>query len=128
MEFTCVHFQYKPVFLSLVFIGLTLAQPQRGGHRGSGGYSHDSNHQPASYSYGYNVNDNYQGAQFGHNEKRNGDSTSGTYFVHLPDGRMQTVTYTVDGYKGYVAEVKYSGKAQFDSTPHKSSGGFKGYN
>eukprot|EP00094_Tigriopus_californicus_P012309 TCALIF_11898-PA protein Name:"Similar to resilin Pro-resilin (Drosophila melanogaster)" AED:0.33 eAED:0.33 QI:35/1/0.5/1/0/0.5/2/0/120 len=118
----------KPIIVCLLLVGTVLAHPQRGGHRGSGGYSHDSNHQPASYSFGYNVNDNYQGAQFGHDEKRNGDSTSGSYFVHLPDGRMQTVTYSVDGYKGYVAEVKYSGKAQFDSPPRKSSGGFKGYN
>ena len=30
--------------------------------------------------------------------------------VYLPDGRLQTVTYTADHYNGYVADVKYEGK------------------
>ena len=29
--------------------------------------------------------------------------------VYLPDGRLQTVTYTADHYNGYVADVKYDG-------------------
>ena len=35
--------------------------------------------------------------------------------MQLPDGRLQTVKYFVDGDSGYVAEVNYEGEAQFDS-------------
>eukprot|EP00095_Tigriopus_kingsejongensis_P006758 maker-scaffold544_size141056-snap-gene-0.31 protein:Tk06758 transcript:maker-scaffold544_size141056-snap-gene-0.31-mRNA-1 annotation:"cutile protein " len=73
-------------------------------------YGHHDHH-PAYYKYGYKVHDDYHGTDFGHNEHRDGHVTKGEYHVKLPDGRVQTVTYYVDGYKGYVAEVKYHGKA-----------------
>ena len=38
---------------------------------------------------------------------------SGSYRVNLPDGRVQTVTYTADHYGGFVADVKYEGEAQY---------------
>ena len=34
-------------------------------------------------------------------------ATSRQYHVLLPDGRTQTVKYTVDGQNGYVAELRY---------------------
>ena len=33
----------------------------------------------------------------------------GVYRVLLPDGRVQTVTYTADHVNGYFADVSYSG-------------------
>ena len=53
----------------------------------------------------------------GHSEYRNGDKTDGQYFVVLPDGRRQVVSYYVDGYSGYVADVKYEGEAKYDYNP-----------
>ncbi len=66
---------------------------------------------PAQYSYAYDVNDHY--VNFGHNEDRSGYSTNGKYYVQLPDGRLQTVTYSVDGDSGYIANVQYSGEPQY---------------
>ena len=59
------------------------------------------------------MKDGYSGADFGHEESRDGDATSGSYTVQLPDGRLQKVTYYVDGDNGYVAEVSYEGEAQY---------------
>ena len=56
--------------------------------------------EPASYSYSWAVKDDYSKNDYGQNEKREGKSTSGSYSVLLPDGRTQTVTYSVDGYGG----------------------------
>ena len=68
------------------------------------------NHPPA-YEYSYTVQDDYAGVNFGQNEKRDGYVTSGQYHVALPDCRIQTVTYTVDAYAGYIADVSYEGHA-----------------
>ncbi|XP_037801367.1 pro-resilin-like [Penaeus monodon] len=68
---------------------------------------------PAQYDFNYAVKDDYSGNDFGHQESRNGYDTQGTYYVQLPDGRLQTVTYTVNGDSGYVAEVSYQGEAQY---------------
>ena len=69
---------------------------------------------PATYAYEYAVADDYSGANYAANEKRDGYATSGEYRVALPDGRTQIVTYTVaDELSGYVADVRYEGVAQF---------------
>ncbi|XP_047472515.1 pro-resilin-like [Penaeus chinensis] len=68
---------------------------------------------PAQYDFNYAVKDDYSGNDFGHQENRNGYDTQGTYYVQLPDGRLQTVTYTVNGDSGYLAEVSYQGEAQY---------------
>merc|ERR1711981_424094 len=68
---------------------------------------------PAVYQYGYAVQDDYSKANFAANENRDGDVVTGEYRVALPDGRTQIVTYTANGYDGYVADVKYEGVAQY---------------
>merc|ERR1712098_632739 len=42
---------------------------------------------------------------------------SGSYSVNLPDGRIQTVNYNANDLTGNVAEVTYSGEAQYPPAP-----------
>lgn len=46
---------------------------------------------------------------FGHKEKADAKIVSGVYFVNLPDGRLEKVTYTVDEY-GYHPKVEITGE------------------
>ncbi|XP_068217551.1 cuticle protein 7-like [Palaemon carinicauda] len=68
---------------------------------------------PAQYNFNYAVKDDYSGNDFGHQEGRNGYDTQGSYYVQLPDGRLQKVDYGVNGDSGYLAEVSYQGEAQY---------------
>merc|ERR1712223_966897 len=77
---------------------------------------------PKPYAYEYAVQDDYSGANFAASETADGKAVSGSYTVHLPDGRVQTVTYTADHYNGYVADVSYSGEAvypKYEPKPYK---------
>ena len=77
-----------------------------------------SNQAPAYYNFDYAVKDDYTYVDMGHHETRNGDDTKGSYHVVLTDGRKQTVDYYVNGYSGYVADVKYDGYAKaYDYKP-----------
>ena len=69
--------------------------------------------EPPKYTYSYSVQDDYSKNNYGANEDRDGYATSGSYYVALPDGRLQKVTYTVNGDGGYVADVTYEGEAQY---------------
>merc|ERR1712223_1033293 len=44
-------------------------------------------------------------------------NVQGSYTVALPDGRIQKVTYTSNGYDGYVADVTYEGTAVYPEEP-----------
>ncbi|XP_076041822.1 uncharacterized protein LOC143025706 [Oratosquilla oratoria] len=68
--------------------------------------------EPQPHNFEYAVQD-YEGSDFGHSENSDGQVVTGSYFVNLPDGRRQTVTYTADDYAGYVAQVQYEGEAQY---------------
>ncbi|XP_068213469.1 cuticle protein 7-like, partial [Palaemon carinicauda] len=67
---------------------------------------------PPKYNFNYGVADGYSGANFAHQESRDGYKTQGSYRVHLPDGRIQTVTYYDNG-GGLMAKVTYQGKAHY---------------
>ncbi|KAK3869423.1 hypothetical protein Pcinc_025263 [Petrolisthes cinctipes] len=74
----------------------------------------------AKYNFDWAVRHGPSGNNYGHQEARDNDNTQGSYHVNLPDGRRQTVTYFVDGGSGYIADVKYSGEASFDSGSYES--------
>lgn len=76
-------------------------------------YEPEPSYGPASYDFNWAVQDDYSKNNYGQQEARNGDKTTGSYYVALPDGRTQKVTYSVDGYGGYQAEVTYEGEAQY---------------
>ena len=73
----------------------------------------EAKEEPHPYSYQYGVADQYSGANFAANENSDTKVVTGSYTVHLPDGRIQTVTYTADHYNGYVADVQYEGTAVY---------------
>ncbi|XP_042885418.1 pro-resilin-like isoform X2 [Penaeus japonicus] len=75
----------------------------------------------AKYDFDWAVRHEDSGNNFGHQEARDGDDTQGSYYVHLPDGRLQTVKYFVDGDSGYVAEVNYEGEARFPDSYESAS-------
>merc|ERR1712055_452943 len=75
----------------------------------------------AKYNFQWAVSDESSENHYGHQEARDGDDTQGSYYVQLPDGRVQRVTFHVDGDNGYVANVEYEGEAQYPSAESGSS-------
>merc|ERR1712012_1237280 len=83
---------------------------------------------PKPYAFQYGVHDDYSGANFDAQETSDSKAVSGSYQVALPDGRIQTVTYTADHYNGYVADVKYEGEAvypKYEPKPYKPAPAYK---
>merc|ERR1739844_50257 len=70
-----------------------------------------------SYAYKYTVEDGPYGPVFSHGESRENYNTKGEYQVTLPDGRVKTVTYTVEGPSGFIADVKYDGVSVYPDAP-----------
>ncbi|EFX83666.1 hypothetical protein DAPPUDRAFT_239782 [Daphnia pulex] len=64
----------------------------------------DDYSEPMPYGFEYDVNDGQN--NFGHRQQSDGQVTSGSYRVQLPDGRTQIVTYRAD-HNGYNAKVTY---------------------
>ncbi|XP_040581124.1 uncharacterized protein [Lepeophtheirus salmonis] len=62
---------------------------------------------PVNYGYTYSVLDAESGVDISADEQADNGAVSGSYKVALPDGRIKTVTYTVVGESGFVADVQY---------------------
>merc|ERR1719243_455298 len=78
------------------------------------GYVADDLAEQSPYSFTYAVADDYSKANFQSEETSDGASNvAGSYSVALPDGRIQHVKYTSNGYDGYVADVTYEGTAVY---------------
>ena len=92
---------------------------------GYGGYQNQNvdYYSVPDYSTAHAVRDAYSGVNVGSQENRLGDRTEGSYSVDLPDGRRQVVTYWVDGYSGYNADVQYVGQAYHPQT-YGNAGGY----
>lgn len=99
---------------SLILVALSIqmvcSRPQQ---RSVEPRSYQEDQRPAQYNFGYAIKDDATANNYGHSETRDGDVTKGSYFVQLPDGRIQTVNYYVNGNGGFVAEVSYEGEAKY---------------
>merc|ERR1719211_725231 len=79
---------------------------------------------PEPYTYEYGVADDYSKSNFKAAETSDAaGNVGGSYSVSLPDGRIQTVTYTADHTNGYVPVVEFAGEAAFPPAP---AGGYVG--
>nr|XP_040581362.1 cuticle protein 19.8-like [Lepeophtheirus salmonis] len=61
----------------------------------------------ANYAYSYAVLDDESGVDIAADELAENGAVAGSYKVVLPDGRIKTVTYTVEGDSGFVADVQF---------------------
>ncbi|XP_050720231.1 cuticle protein 19-like isoform X3 [Eriocheir sinensis] len=126
----------KVVLLS-AFVAASLARPDNtppsygppapSYHAPAPTYHAPAGEAPPKYDFNYAVKDEYSSNDFGAQEARDGYDTQGSYYVLLPDGRLQRgsyyvllpdgrlqrVSYTVNGDSGFVAEVTYEGEAQY---------------
>ena len=76
---------------------------------------------PTPYAFDYGVSAGY--TNFGHSEKGNGyGGVTGGYWVNLPDGRVQKVSYVAD-YGGFRPVVTYAGKAHYPASYGYGHGG-----
>merc|ERR1712106_619513 len=78
---------------------------------------------PQPFAYECGVADDYSKVNFKKTETQNADGVvAGSFTIALPDGRIQTTTYTADHYNGFVAEVTYEGTAVYPPEPKEGYG------
>ncbi|PSN36604.1 hypothetical protein C0J52_21293 [Blattella germanica] len=97
-----------------ISLALTQARPQpqpRPQSRAPGAYQ-DEKYPPMPYDFDWKVEDAEYKNYYGQNEVGTAAGrVDGSYYVWLPDGRLMTVTYYVDGESGFVPTITYSQNA-----------------
>merc|ERR1712154_711912 len=102
----------KAFICAAALLGVAAALPAGVVVAPAAGYANGDLAEPPVYAYNYGVADDYSGANFAQTEQRDGYATSGSYTVNLPDGRIQTVTYSDNG-DGIVQDVSYTGEPSY---------------
>ena len=115
------HFLSRQLIVLVALVAVAAADRSPYSYSAPQGSSESESYESSEAKYDFNWAVNEDSNEFGHQEARDGDDTQGSYYVQLPDGRLQQVTYYVDGDNGYVAEVNYQGEAHFDSVESGSS-------
>merc|ERR1739842_185305 len=83
----------------------------------------EENIPPQPFAYEYGVADDYSKANFKKTESQDGNGVvTGSFVIALPDGRIQTTTYTADHYNGFVADVTYEGTPVYPPEPKEGYG------
>jgi len=78
---------------------------------------------PQPYAYQYGVSDDYSNSNFKKQESQDAaGNVAGSFTIALPDGRIQTTTYTADPVNGYVAQVSYEGTPVYPPEPAEGYG------
>ena len=109
-------FSYQ-AFITFALVAAASAAPQYAPVV-KAGYAAPDLAEPSPYTYTYAVADDYSKAAFQQSESNDGTGVvTGSYSVNLPDGRIQTVTYNANDLTGNIAEVTYSGEAQYPPAP-----------
>ena len=93
--------------------GGTTSRPARQSQRQQSARQTAANPPLGPYNYGYAVTDD-NGLDFNQQETSNGGVVTGQYSVVLPDGRIQTVKYSVAPDTGYVVSTSTSTSTSTD--------------
>merc|ERR1712106_359207 len=101
---------YKVLIASALIVAATAAGPPAYGAPAPYHAAPVEKLAPQPFAYEYGVADDYSKNNFRKSETQDAEGeVSGSYTIALPDGRIQTTTYTADHYNGFVAEVTYEG-------------------
>merc|ERR1712072_634309 len=113
-----IHTLNMQAFVTLAMVAASSAVPQYAAAPVVHAVAAPDLAEPSPYTYTYAVADDYSKANFQQSESNDGTgAVTGSYSVNLPDGRIQTVTYTANDLTGNVATVEYSGEAAYPPAP-----------